>query len=77
MAQTEIDNDTAVIDAEAPAEKLEKPKRAPRKKAAVKEQADEAPAGEAAAAPVEEAPERNERPLTRPRPRATRPKRSG
>jgi len=49
MAHTETDNDTAVIDAEAPAaEKPEKPKRAPRKKAAAKESAEEAPATEAA-----------------------------
>ena len=45
MAQTDTDNDTAVIDAEAPAaekaEKADKPKRAPRKKAADKSVADD------------------------------------
>jgi transcription termination factor Rho len=54
MAHTDTDNDTAVIEAEAPAEKPEKPKRAPRKK---KEVVEEAPAVEetpvAAAAPAE------------------------
>jgi transcription termination factor Rho len=44
MAQHEVDNETAVIDSEAPAAKPEKPRRAPRKKA------------EKAAAPLEEAP---------------------
>jgi transcription termination factor Rho len=49
MAHTDTDNDTAVLEAEAPAaEAPAKPKRAPRKKAAAKE-ADETPAAEAAA----------------------------
>jgi transcription termination factor Rho len=56
MARTEIDNDTAVIEAEPPVvEAPAKPKRAPRKKAAAKE-ADEAPVTEAVAEPVAEAP---------------------
>jgi len=56
MAQTDIENETAVIDSEAPvAEKVEKPKRAPRKK---KEVADENGAAAAeAAAPEAAAPE--------------------
>jgi transcription termination factor Rho len=42
MAHTDNDNDTAVMDAEAPAvEKAEKPKRAPRKKAAEKAPSEE------------------------------------
>ncbi len=62
MAHTDTDNETAVMDAEAPApekaEKAEKPKRAPRKKAAAKEVAEEAaPAevtpAESASEPVE------------------------
>jgi transcription termination factor Rho len=49
MAHTDTDNDTAVLEAEAPAaEAPAKPKRAPRKKAAAKE-VDETPAAEAAA----------------------------
>jgi transcription termination factor Rho len=45
MPHTEVENDTAVIDQDAPvAGKAEKPKRAPRKKAAEKAPADAAPA---------------------------------
>ncbi len=51
MAHTDIDNDTAVIEAEPPAaEAPAKPKRAPRKKAAPKDAAEEAPAAEVAPA---------------------------
>ena len=55
MAQTETDNDTAVIEAEPPAaEAPAKPKRAPRKKAAAKEpDAEEAPSGATGSQPVE------------------------
>jgi transcription termination factor Rho len=56
MAHTDTDNDTAVLDAEAPAEAPAKPKRAPRKKAAAKEAAEETPAA-AAAHPAEAAAE--------------------
>jgi transcription termination factor Rho len=47
MAQTET-NETAVMEPEVAPEKTEKPKRAPRKKAAAKEVAEDAPAAEAA-----------------------------
>ena len=59
MAHIENDTDTAVIEQEAPVEKAEKPKRAPRKK---KEVVEEAPApvaeenGAAAASAAEETP---------------------
>jgi len=55
---TDTDNDTAVLDAEAPAaEKPEKPKRAPRKKAAAKDAVvEETPAAAEAATAVEDAP---------------------
>jgi len=54
MAQTDIDNETAVMEAEAPApEKAEKPKRAPRKKPAPKEVAAEAIPAEAEGSPAE------------------------
>ncbi|MCU1245932.1 MAG: transcription termination factor Rho [Acidobacteria bacterium] len=65
MAQHEVDNETAVIDSEAPAAKPEKPRRAPRKKAEkaaapaedapVAEAAGEAPAPEATVADVQPA----------------------
>ena len=59
MAQTDTDNDTAVIDAEAPAaEAPAKPKRAPRRKAAAKEAVEEVGTADAtevaAAAPAPE-----------------------
>ena len=69
MAHTDTDNETAVMDAEAPApekaEKAEKPKRAPRKKAAAKEVAEEAaPAEVTPAEPASEPAESSAAPVS-------------